>query len=319
MSAPPGQVLGQAEAEAGFMHAWLGRRLHHAWLLTGPAGIGKATLAIRLACIVLAGDDPEAAARRVNAGTHADLLVVARAMDEKRQRLRSEIVIDDVRPVSAFLRRTAAEGGWRVVIIDGAEHLNRNAANALLKLLEEPPERALILLVCAAPGRLPPTIRSRCRTLRLTPLDEAAMQQILRHLLPDVTESERRTLITLSGGSPGRALALAAEDGVALSALVDGVLAQHDRPPGLWSYQLADTVLRRDNGFSIFIGLLSGAISTTIRAGLRGDRPGDTCARPAPVAWATLYDELARLRDETESLNLDKRQALLMGLSLLSG
>ena len=314
MSLPPGQLLGQAPAEDTLMRVWQSGRMHHAWLLTGPVGIGKATLAMHFARTVLAGDDPLAAARRVNAGTHADLLVVARAMDEKRQRLRSEIVVDDVRPVSAFLHRTAAEGGWRVVIIDGAEHLNRNAANALLKLLEEPPNRALILLVCASPGRLLATIRSRCRTLRLTPLDETTMQQALRHLLPDTPEAERQTLVTLSDGSPGRALALAAEDGVALSGLVEGVLSQQDRLPGLWSYQLADTVLRRDNGFSTFIGLLSAAISMTMRADLRENNP----AR-APEAWATIYEELARLRDETESLNLDKRQALLTGLSLLSG
>ncbi len=314
MISPTDQVLGQADAEATLMRAWQRGRLHHAWLLTGPAGIGKATLAAQFARTVLAGDDPDGAGRRVSAGTHADLLVVTRAMDEKRQRLRSEIVIDDVRPVSAFLHRTAAEGGWRVVIIDGAEHLNRNAANALLKLLEEPPSRALILLVCAAPGRLLPTIRSRCRTLRLTPLDPAAMRQVLERLLPDMTEAERQTLITLGDGSPGRALALAADDGVALSGLVDGVLSQHDRPPGLWSYQLAERVLRRDNGFSTFIGLLSAAISTTMRSALRESNP----ARP-PEAWARIGEELARLCYETESLNLDKRQALLTGLSLLSG
>jgi DNA polymerase-3 subunit delta' len=307
-------VLGQAEAEATLMRAWRRGRLHHAWLLTGPAGIGKATLARQFARTVLAGDDPDGAGRRVSTGTHADLLVVTRATDEKRQRLRSEIVIDDVRPVGAFLHRTAAEGGWRVVIIDGAEHLNRNAANALLKLLEEPPSRALILLACAAPGRLPATIRSRCRTLRLTPLDPSSMQQVLERLLPDMPAAERQILITLGDGSPGRAIALAADDGVALSGLVDGVLSQHGRPPGLWSYQLADTVLRHDRGFSTFIGLLCAAISTTMRSALRETDP----ARP-PEAWAGIGEELARLRDETESLNLDKRQALLTGLSLLSG
>ena len=313
-------LLGQAEAERTLARAWQSSRLHHAWLLTGPSGIGKATLALRFATAILAGTDPQAA-RRVVAGTHADLLVVARAMDEKRQRLRAEIVLDDVRPIGAFLHRTAAEGGWRVVIVDDAEHLNRHAANALLKLLEEPPGRALLLLVCSAPGRLLPTLRSRCRSLRLLPLDDATMHAALAQLLPALTEAERQILVDLSEGSPGRALALAADDGVALSGLVRDVLSQHRQRPALWPYELADTVLRRDSGFSTFIGLLSATISTTIRSAVRRGGAADAplLHSRSPDAWAGICEELVRLRGETESLNLDKRQALLAGLSLLSG
>ena len=313
-------LLGQAEAERTLARARESGRLHHAWLLTGPGGIGKATLALRFATTMLAGTDPQAA-RRVVAGTHADLLVIGRAMDEKRQRLRAEIVLDDVRPIGAFLHRTAAEGGWRVVIVDGAEHLNRHAANALLKLLEEPPGRALLLLVCSAPGRLLPTLRSRCRSLRLLPLDDAAMHAALGQLLPALTAPERQILIDLSEGSPGRALALAADDGVALSGLVQDVLSQARQRPVLWPYELADTVLRRDSGFSTFIGLLSATISTTIRSAVRSGGAADAALLRArsPDDWAGICEELARLRGETESLNLDKRQALLAGLSLLSG
>ncbi len=316
------RLLGHADAEATLARAWRSNRLHHAWLLTGPAGIGKATLAAAFATTVLAGVDPEASARRVTAGTHADLLVIGRAMDDKRQRLRTEIVLEDIHPLGAFLHRTAAEGGWRVVIVDGADHLNRHAANALLKLLEEPPGRALILLVCSAPGRLLPTLRSRCRRLRLIPLDDVTMHAVLRETLPALSDEERQVLIELSDGSPGRALALAADDGVALFRLVQDVLSRHDHRPALWSYEVADAVLRRDSGFSTFIGLLSATISTTIRAAVRSrsGSGGDGLPSPRPIeAWAGVCDELARLRDETESLNLDKRQALLAGLSLLSG
>ncbi len=123
--------------------------------------------------------------RRVAAGSHADLLTVEREWDDKKSRLRGEIVVDDARAVSAFLRLTPAEGGWRVVVIDGAEHLNRNAANAVLKMLEEPPPRAVLLLTCAAPGRLLPTIRSRCRRLALHPLDAREMAHALAEYLPD--------------------------------------------------------------------------------------------------------------------------------------
>ena len=150
----------------------------HAVLMTGPRGIGKATLAYRFARFVLthgatgrtapdcrrmtslAGHPADCGVfRRVASGGHADLLAVERAYDPRRRRLRSEIVVDDTREIAAFLRLTAAEGGWRVVIVDGADEMNRNAANALLKILEEPPRHALLLLVAHSPGRLLPTIR----------------------------------------------------------------------------------------------------------------------------------------------------------------
>ena len=313
-------LLGQTEAERTLLQAWRSGRLHHGWLFTGLPGIGKATLARWFARVVLGEADPQAI-RRMEAGTHSDLLIITRGLDEKRSRSRAEIVLEDVRPLADFLHRTSA-GGWRVVIIEGADHLNRHAANALLKLLEEPPNRALILLTCSAPGRLPPTIRSRCRLLRLKSLDGPTMHEALERLLPAVQRDARQTLIDLSDGSPGRALILAAEDGIVLSDLVRGTLCQPDRPPGSWCYEVADQVLRHENGFSTFIGLLSAAISTTIRkaaceettdqvASLLSSRPVDS--------WADTCEELARLRDDTEAFNLDKRQALLTGLSLLSG
>ena len=114
--------------------------------------------------------------RRVAAGGHADLLTVERAFDPRRKRLRNEIVVDDVREIGTFLHLTAAEGGWRVVIVDGADAMNRNAGNALLKILEEPPQRALLLIVAHSPGRLLPTIRSRCRQMKLSPLPAASVR-----------------------------------------------------------------------------------------------------------------------------------------------
>ena len=175
-------LFGHAAAQAQILEAMLGGRMHHAWLITGAPGVGKATLAYRFARRLLAGVQPgrqlavaatSPVFRRVAAGSHADLLTVEREWDDKKSRLRGEIVVDDARTISAFLRLTPAEGGWRVVVIDGAEHMNRNAANSVLKMLEEPPPRAVLLLTCAAPGRLLPTIRSRCRRLALAPLAAA--------------------------------------------------------------------------------------------------------------------------------------------------
>ena len=297
--------------------AWRSGRMHHAWLLTGPSGIGKATLARRFACVVLGAADR----RRIVAASHPDLLVVARSAGEKRDRPRAEIVLDDVRPVAGFLHHTAACGGWRVVIVDGADHLNRNAANALLKSIEEPPPRAIMLLTCDAPARLPPTLRSRCRSLRLAPLDDAAMRTVLGDLLPALDAHDLQGLVELGRGSPGHALSLAQDDGVALAALAEETLVRHERLPAGRCYDIADRVLRHDNGFSTFLGLLSSVASRAARAGIRqaGDGSGQVPSSRSPAQWAETCERLARLREETERLNLDKRHALLTGLGLLSG
>ena len=130
--------------------------------------------------------------RRVAAGGHADLLTVERAYDPRRKRLRGEIVVDDAREIGAFLRLTPAEGGWRVVIVDGADEMNRNAANSLLKVLEEPPRRALLILVAHSAGRLLPTIRSRCRHVALSPLPNAVVRDLLARYCPDLDEQGGR-------------------------------------------------------------------------------------------------------------------------------
>src|SRR6516165_11749449 len=178
-------LVGHESAERELRRLVEAGRLPHAILLSGPRGIGKATLAFRFARFLLAnGDDrtnavaesglainPESGVfRRVAAGGHADLLPIERAYDPRRRRLRGEIVVEDAREITSFFRLTAAEEGWRIVIVDGAEEMNRSAANALLKVLEEPPRQALLLLVSHSPGRLLPTIRSRCRRFPLVPL-----------------------------------------------------------------------------------------------------------------------------------------------------
>ena len=320
-------LLGHAEAVATTEGAIRAGRVHHAWLLTGPQGIGKATLAYRFARHLLAprGVDPDApdapVFRRVAAATHADLLTVERAWDDKRKRLRAEIVVDDTRAVGEFLRLTPAEGGWRVVVVDGAEHLNRNAANALLKVLEEPPPRAVLVLTCAAPGRLLPTIRSRCRRLRLLPLGDGDTDRVLAAALPDVPVDDRAGLAALACGSPGRAVALAEEQGVAIAGLVAGVLGEVPRVPALRAYEVADKLLRGDGGFSTFMDLLRTAISAAVRAAARGggDPAQRRLAATRPLAeWGEVWQALTRLQDETERFNLDKRHAIVSGLEMLN-
>lgn len=319
-------LFGHAAAEAEFAAARAAGRLHHAWLISGAEGIGKATLAYRLArhLLTTSGDPNDPANpsfRRVAQATHADLLTVTREWDEKRKRQRTEIVIEVARDVAGFLRLTPAEGGWRVVIVDGAEHLNRNAANAILKVLEEPPARAILLLTCAAPGRLLPTIRSRCRRLRLDPLDAPAMAQALAVVLPGHDPG----LAALAEGSPGRAVLLADEGGVAIAALVDGVLRADAAPSITRAWDLADKLNRSDAGYSTFMHMLRDRLGAAVRDAARSSGQGsgqgrsvDFLARRPLGEWGEVWHALGRLQDETERSNLDKRHAIVAGLELLN-
>jgi len=323
-------LVGHPAAEAVLLAAARSGRMHHAWLLAGASGIGKATLAFRFARWLLAGspgtglalDAAHPAFRRVAAGTHADLLTVALAYDEKRKRQRTEVVIDDARSIPDFLHLTPAEGGWRVVVLDDAEALNRNAANAVLKVLEEPPSRAVLLLVCAAPGRLPATIRSRCRRLALSPLNDPDMQGLLARALPDLDPAGLRRLAGMAEGAPGRALMLAEEEGIALADLVDKVFSALPEIGIARAHAVADTIGRGDAAFSTFMDLLRSALAGAVRRAARGEADA-AAARLAGLrplaAWADVWHALGRLQDETERLYLDKRQAVVTGLSLLSG
>ena len=226
-------LVGHESAEVALRRLFQSGRMPHAVLMTGPRGIGKATLAYRFARFVLAhganggevgrlAEDERTLAvpatsgvfRRVASGGHADLLSIERAYDPRRRRLRSEIVVDETREIAAFLRLTAGEGGWRVVIVDGADAMNRSAANALLKILEEPPRQALLLLVAHNPGRLLPTIRSRCRRFPMTPLPPSIVSRLLETYRPDLPQAQSAALVALADGSIGRAIELAEAGGV---------------------------------------------------------------------------------------------------------
>ena len=213
------RLFGQETAEQGFLAAWGEGRLHHAWLLRGPRGIGKATLAYRIARALIADgpvgpdagapatlDAPDGCpvAARIRARSEPCLALLRRTVNEKSGKLRSQIVVDDVRAVRRFLSLTAADGGWRVVIVDVADEMNRSAANALLKVLEEPPARTALLLVAHSPASLLATIRSRCRTLDLRPLGPADLSAALAQAGAPVATEEAGPLALIAGGSVGR-------------------------------------------------------------------------------------------------------------------
>lgn len=204
-------VVGHEAEQRRFHEAIASGRPHHAWLISGPRGVGKATLAYKLAEHVLSLGNAAQTPRWIAARSHPDLFVLERGFnDSKPRRLRQEIVVDDARRMSEFFARTSGSGGWRMAIVDCADELNTEAANALLKLVEEPPDKALILLLSHRPGRLLRTLRSRCRRLPLAALDEASVLTVLTRLpLPGKDDGAGLEVAArLAGGSPGRALDL---------------------------------------------------------------------------------------------------------------
>ncbi|HZK89000.1 MAG TPA: DNA polymerase III subunit delta' [Stellaceae bacterium] len=324
-------LVGHEAAEAALRQLADSGRLPHALLLSGPRGIGKATLAFRLARFVLAGAGEGAALgmfgapgnsagepalavpaesgvfRRVAAGGHADLLTVERAFDPRRKRLRSEIVVDDVREIGAFLHLTAAEGGWRAVIIDGADAMNRNAANALLKILEEPPRRTLLLLVAHSSGKLLPTIRSRCRQMKLPPLSPATVRALLARHAPELGESEAAAVADLAEGSIGRALELANSGGVELYKTIAAMLSRRPGLDPLALHGFADRLARveAEESYRAVEELLRQHLA---RKSLAAARAGE---RRQAARWANLRDAIGNDFARADGLNLDRKHTIM--------
>jgi DNA polymerase-3 subunit delta' len=331
-------LFGHEEAERTLADALASGRVHHAWILGGPPGIGKATLAYRFARAALASPDERAAggetlsiadstraAHQVRALSHPGLLVLRRPYDEKGKRFTSAIPVDEVRRLRSFLQHRATDEGWRVVIVDDANELNANAANALLKSLEEPPQRTIFLLVAPAPGKLLATIRSRCRMLPLNPLASDPLRRAASQALEAANQAlpkdnEWPALERLADGSVGRLLGLLGSSGIEFNERVASLLAALPRVDWRGVHALSDELapVAAQARFELFFDLLSGSLERLIRAQAtgQGERTDtDLAARligeDRLASFAALWERIGRDKAETMALNLDRKALVL--------
>lgn len=314
------KLFGHAEAEAFLAQSYKSGKVHHAILIEGPEGIGKATLAFRFANHVLRHPEPTEApgsladpdptsmvTRQIASGASHNLLHLARPIDEKTGRTKGAITVDEVRRAGKFFGQTSGTGNWRIVIIDPADDLNRNAANAILKILEEPPRRSLFLVLTHAPGKLLPTIRSRCLPLRLKPLEAEAMRQALAHLGFDLGGASGDQILATAGGSVSEALKLINYGGLDIAAAFNDVLAGQGPAVRKQMHKLADVLSAKDSEtiFDFFSSLLTGRVMQRARdAALAGDIG-------SAERFARLSSGFAERLALSDAYNLDRKQTIL--------
>lgn len=307
-------LYGHSPAVAAFREGLAANRLHHAWLLTGAEGIGKALFAEKAALRLLAekagppttapgldvpGDHP--IAKLVEAGSHPDLMRLERLPKDNAGELARSITVDQVRGLQRLFSTTASLSPWRAVIIDSIDDLERPAANALLKNLEEPPANSLFLLVSHAPERLLPTIRSRCRQVRLSALDPDAMASALRAALPDAGEEEIATLVKVGEGSPGRAIAFRGLEIQALDDAMEALVHEGD-PVNAKRVALASglSLKSAQPRYEVFLARAPSLIARVAK-----ERRG-----PALAEALSLWERAANLAGSAQRLSLDPQSVV---------
>ncbi len=323
------ELYGHVEAERALLDAYRSGRIPHAWLLGGPQGIGKATLAYRMARFVLAHPDPYAravqdadtldvdpghsVARHISSGAHGGLLTLERTVNDKGV-MRQFIVVDQTRETVPFFGSTAAIDGWRVCVVDSIDEVNANGANALLKILEEPPKNSLFFLVSHSPARLLPTILSRCRKLPMRPIASNDVVQAIIHASD--READDPALIEaaeLSEGSVSRALALLGGDALKLQQRTTALLDTLPRVDPRQLHALSDAMGLSDRAS---LAAFVDSIDRWVGAQLRGADANANLARLARLA--EVWDKISRAARDTESYNLERKPLVFSVFGLLA-
>ncbi len=314
---------GHGEIAARIAAAYRAGKLHHALLFTGPSGVGKATLAFHVAHHLLAhpnfADAPDTIAapdpasglwRQIATGSHPGILHLTRPFDEKRKLFKTVITVEEVRRVSRFLSHTAHDGGYRLVIVDTADDMNTSAANAVLKNLEEPPQRTLFILISHSPGRLLPTIRSRCQIHRFAPLGHSELEQVLSAVGAEMPEDAagRSAFFDLAQGSARTAFLLTQYGGLEIASAADAVI-----DAGSFDVMAADKIAQALTGrdASIQFDIFNRHIAERVARAASASAGAGQGARA--LRLSELWSETAATIRETEVYNLDKRQHV-MGL-----
>lgn len=319
-------LFGHEAAEAFLARSYRSGKGHHAILIEGPEGIGKATLAFRFANHILRHPDPASApevisdpdpehpvTRQLASGASHNLLHLSRPVDEKTGRVKTAITVDEVRKAGHFFAQTSGTGNWRIVIIDPADDLNRNAANAILKILEEPPKRAMFLVLSHAPGKLLPTIRSRCLPLRLHELPPQAMDQALGQLGLSIPAEKREAVLTRAKGSVARALKLVNYGGADILDAFEQMLAASGPVQRKMMFKIADALSGKDSevAFGFFVEHLGDHLAGTARSlALAGDLSG-------AEHYARLSSVINQQLGIASAYNLDRKQTMLDVLSAI--
>jgi DNA polymerase-3 subunit delta' len=324
-------LFGHRDAEMTLLNAYRSGRIAHAWLIGGAQGIGKATLAYRMARFVLAHRDPRAphalsaktlaldpshpVARHVAAGAHGGLLTLERTANDKGV-MRTVITVDETRETISFFGSTAAVDGWRVCIVDTVDELNANAANALLKVLEEPPRQSLFLLVSHAPARVLPTIQSRCRKLPLRPLAEGDVIRAAAEAgqIPpdDVLLGEAAHA---AEGSVARALTLLGGDALKLHQRTATLLDTLPRVDPRELHALGDALGNSDR---VALGAFIDSVDRWIMQRLRADDGNANANLPRLARLAEVWEKINGAARETESYNLERKPLVFSVFGLLA-
>jgi DNA polymerase-3 subunit delta' len=320
------RLFGHEDAERFLAQAHKGGKMHHALLIEGPQGIGKATLAFRFANHILTHSNPalapdmladpdiqSAVSRQLASGASHNLLHLSRPTDEKTGKVKSAITVDEVRRAGRFFAQTTGSDSWRVVIVDPADDLNRNAANAILKMLEEPPKRSIFLVLSHAPGKLLPTIRSRCMPLKLSPLSDGALSSALDHLDINLTPEKRELLVASAGGSVSQALKLLNYGGSDIVEAFNSIMETKGPAARKVMHKLADVLAQKDS--DVILGFFTEhvtdyLISAARQSAMRGDLP-------RADIYSRLSSSLTEKINVAQAYNLDKKQTVISVLEEL--
>ena len=320
-----GILVGHAEAEASLLQAWQARRLPHAFLIGGPEGVGKATLAYRIARFLLAHPAPDKkprqdlsvaednpASRQVAVLSHPDLLVLRRVMNEESKKLRTEIRVDDVRRIVSFFGSTPAFGGYRICIVDSVEEMNPSGLNALLKLVEEPPAKSMFLIISHTPGRVMATIRSRCQRMRLNPLSTEEVSRALTALaarMPELPREQIADAAAASGGSVRRALELLLGEGLEVRSLSTEMLEHLPSVDPGKLHTLGDR-LKGDQELAVFTETVEDWLASQAT---RQNQPPARLAR-----YAETWEKVRRAAIDTDAYRLERKPFVFQIFAMLA-